>query len=161
MFPILLTGCQQQAAPAARPAVPETYRYPPRPAVAPPPIKLFHQDNDTLYLTTLPNATDEQIVAILWELHDAARKHTFAELHLPQAFIDARNPKVWFHVYRGPKCANEKYVKGPYPCGAAYHGAGDYTLGSMRDRNYEEATLNHEDGSQTELWDPEAPPKID
>jgi hypothetical protein len=151
----VLAGCQSSA-PAPKPAVPaETFHYPARPTVAAPPIKLFHQDNDTLTLTTIPDATDEQIEAVLWELRDANHQHTFDALHLPQAFIDARKPKVWFHVYRGPKCASEKYTTGKLPCEAAYHGAGDYTLGSYTDPNYEAAELRHPDGSLTELWNPD------
>jgi len=61
------------------------------------------------------------------------------------------------HVYRGAKCASEKYTKGPYPCGASYHGAGDYTLGDYKNPQWEDAVLLHPDGSETHLWDPDAP----
>ncbi|ADW69789.1 hypothetical protein [Granulicella tundricola] len=155
-----LAGCTKPApTPAPAQEATETYHYPPRPTVPAPPIKLFHQDEDTLTLTTIPNATDDQVAAILWQLHDTFRAHTFAALHLPQTFIDARHPKIWFHIYRGPKCANEKFTHGKYPCGAKYNGAGDYTLGSLNNPNYEEAALRHADGSETALWNPEAPPK--
>ncbi len=129
--------------------------YPARPSVAPPAVKLFHQDNDTLTLTTKSDATDAEISAILWEFRDAARDRSFDALHLPQSFIDARKPVVWFHVYRGGKCASEKYAKGPLPCEASYHGAGDFTLGDYKNPRWDEGVLRHADNTETRLWDPE------
>ena len=129
--------------------------YPPRPSVPAPPFKVFHQDNDTYTLVTGENTTDDQVSALLWQFRDANHQHSFDALHLSQKFIDARQPKVWFHVYRGSKCANEKFTKGDYPCGASYHGAGDYTLGGFKDPQYEEGVLIHADGTETRLWDPD------
>jgi hypothetical protein len=124
-----------------------------RPKVAAPAFKVFHQDNDTYTLVTKDDATDDEIVALIWEFRDAAHAHSFDALHLSQRFIDARKPTVWFHVYRGIKCASEKYTKGPLPCEAAYHGAGDYTFGGYKDPQWEDGELHHADGSQTPLWD--------
>ena len=135
----------------------EASQYPPRPSIAAPPVKMFHQDNDTLTLTTKPDATDAEISAILWQFRDAAHTHSFAALNLPQAFIDARKPTVWFHVYRGSKCASEKYTKGPLPCDASYHGSGDYTLGAYNNPSWEAGVLPHADGSETNLWNPDKP----
>lgn len=158
-FSLLLCGCRASAPPSAKPAQPEAYTYPTRPTVPPPPIKVVHQDNDTYTLTTTANATDAEIAATLWQLRDAAHAHTFAALHLDQKFIDARKPSVWFHVYRGPKCAAEKYITGKYPCGAKYNGAGDYTLGAYNNPQWDDAVLHHPDGSETHLWNSEAPAK--
>ena len=151
-------GCKSAPAPMKAATQEAAAIYPQRPSVAPPAVKLFHQDKDTLTLTTRPDATDDEIEAILWQFADATRKHSFDSLHLPQAFMDARQPTVWFHVYRGPKCADEKYTKGPLPCDASYHGAGDYTLGSYHDPNWASGVLNHADQSQTQLWNPDHPP---
>jgi hypothetical protein len=123
-----------------------------RPDVAPPPIKLFHKTADSLTLVTNPDASDAQIKAILFELHDAARAHTFDKLGIPQKFIDARDPIVWFHIYRGPKCASEKYTTGKLPCGASYHAAGDYTLGGFTDHNHDDGVLLHDENHETHLW---------
>jgi hypothetical protein len=106
---------------------------------------------------TRPNATDDEIAAILYQLHDAAHNHSFDAIHLSQAFVDARKPIVWFHIYRGAKCASEKYTKDPYPCGASYHGAGDYTLGDYKNPQWDDAVLLHPDGAEAHLWDPDAP----
>ena len=149
-----LIGCHSTPPPPKPISLGTTTTYPARPTTAPPPFKVFHQDNDTYTLTTKETATDEEIKAILWQLHDAAQAHTFDQLHLSERFIDARAPKVWFHLYRGPKCAPEKFIKGDkYPCGAAYHGAGDYTLGSFKDPRYEDAILFTADGKEVHLWD--------
>lgn len=157
---LLLAACNNTPAPAPKPAdQTPTYTYAPRPTVPPPPAKVVHQDEDTYTLTTSPNATDAEISAILWQFRDAARARSFTSLHLDQKFIDARKPSVWFHVYRGPKCANEKFTTGKYPCGAKYNGAGDYTLGAYNNPLWDDAVLHHADGTETHLWDPEAPAK--
>ena len=156
VLPLVLTSCKGSQ-PLASGAAPNAPGYPARPSVAPPAVKLFHQDNDTLTLTTKPDATDAEISAILWEFRDAARDRSFDTLHLPQKFIDARRPVVWFHVYRGAKCASEKYTKGPLPCAASYHGAGDFTLGDYKNPQWDEGVLRHADDTETRLWDPDAP----
>ena len=151
---LLLAGCKSAPAPSS-PHVEAAAAYPARPSVVPPAFKVVHQDDDTLTLVAPENATDDEISAMLWELHDAFVTHGFDALKLPQKFIDARQPKVWFHIYRGAKCANEKYATGAYPCGASYHGAGDYTVGSYKDPKYEEAVLHTANGQETRLWDPD------
>ena len=150
-------GCKATP-PRARPAAPvaETYHYPARPAVAAPAFKVFHQDEDTYTLVTKDDATDDEISALIWEFRDVARGHSFDKLKLSQAFIDTRKPSIWFHVYRGAKCANEKFVKGKYPCGAKYNGAGDYTLGAYGDRDWDDGVLHKADGTEVHLWDPDA-----
>jgi len=138
----------------------DVHIYPSRPTITPPPFKLFHTTDNSITLVTAANATDDQIAAILWQLHDAARAHNFAALHFPQQvqqMIDARDPMVWFHVYRGPKCADEKYTTAALPCGPSYHAAGDYTLGSFSNKDRDDAVLLHAGDKQTELWNPDAP----
>ena len=131
--------------------------YPPRPNVIPPAFKVFHQDNDTYTLVTSAGASDDEISALMWQFRDAARSHGFDSLHLSQKFIDARKPTVWFHVYRGAKCASEKYTKGPLPCEAAYYGAGDYTLGDYKYPAWNMGVLRHANGSETQLWNADTP----
>ncbi len=125
--------------------------------VPPPPFTLFHQSNTTITLVTNPNATDAQITAILWQLRDAAATHSFDKLHIPQKVVDARDPIVWFHVYRGPKCASEKYTTGKLPCGASYHAAGEFTFGGFTNRDRTAGTLLHDENHETTLWDPDKP----
>jgi hypothetical protein len=157
---LAVAGCNSAPAPAkpqvAKSTEPE-FHFPPRPTVAPPAVKVFHQDEDTYTLVTKPDATDDEISAILWQFRDAAHNKTFDKLHLSQKFIDARKPTVWIHVYRGPKCANEKFVTGKYPCGAKYNGAGDYTLGDYTNKLWDDGVLHHDDGTETKLWNPDAP----
>ncbi len=154
---ISIGGCKQALEPVKAKVETPRFAFPRRPNVAPLPFRVFHQDEDTYTLVTDGNATDSQIAAILWELRDAAHAQAFDRLHLSQKFVDTRKPSIWFHVYRGAKCANEKFVQGKYPCGASYHGAGDYTLGSYTNKLWDDGQLRGVDGSQTPLWDSEAP----
>jgi hypothetical protein len=130
--------------------------YAPRPTIAPPPFRVFHTTDNSITLATADNASDEQIEAILWQLHDAAHNRSFAALHIPQQFVDKRDPMIWFHLYRGAKCADEKYTTGKLPCGPSYHAAGDYTLGSFSNKDRDDAVLVHDEDHQTELWNPDA-----
>lgn len=125
---------------------------PVRPTVAVPSFNVFHHDNSSVTLVTKANASDQEIEAILWELHDAAKAHSFDKLGIPQKLVDARDPIIWFHLYRGAKCASEKYTTGKLPCGASYHAAGDYTLGGFTDHNHDDAILLHSESDQTHLW---------
>jgi hypothetical protein len=149
-----LLGCKP-----APPPTPKTQQTPApiRPTTAPPTFKLFHQTNDSFTLVTTPTATDDQISAIIWQLRDAAHTHTFDQLNIPQKLVDARDPMVWFHLYRGPKCAAEKYAPGAPPCGPSYHAAGDYTFGGGADHQWDDGVLLHDESHQTELWPPGSP----
>jgi hypothetical protein len=152
---LLLTACKPTPPPTPKPT-PQTTHYPTRPSTPPSPFRIFHQTDTTLTLVTTPNATDAEISAILYQLHDSARAHTFDTLHIPQKLVDARHPILWFHIYRGPKCAPEKYAATP-PCGASYHAAGDYTLGSYTNPNWDDAELIHDENHEVQLWNPDAP----
>lgn len=157
---ITLAGCKSAPAPALNQAAATKSAavvYPPRPTLPPPPFKLFHVEGSSITLVTKEDASDEQIEAILWQLHDAARTHSFGRLGIPQKVVDARDPKVWFHVYRGAKCASEKYAS-KLPCDAAYHGAGDYTLGTFANKDADAGELLHDENHSVDLWDPNAPP---
>jgi hypothetical protein len=129
--------------------------YPPRPVVPPPTFKVFHHDASSVTLVVPEATTDEQLAALLWELRDAAQAHGFEALHIPQKLVDARDPKVWFHVYRGAKCAAEKYAAGTLPCGGSYHGAADFTLGGFTQRDRTEGALLQDETHQTVLWNPD------
>jgi hypothetical protein len=158
LISFLMSGCKSAPAPTPAPTQPTVAKstYPPRPTVAPPSLKVFHTTDNSITLVTADNASDDQIAAILWQLHDAAHNNTFAALHIPQQFVDKRDPMIWFHIYRGPKCADEKYTTGELPCGPSYHAAGDYTLGSFSNKDRDDAVLLHADDKQTELWNPDA-----
>lgn len=149
----LTFGCNSAPPPAPAPK-PAQATTPPRPRIAPPPFKVFHQTADTVTLVTKEAATDEEVEAILWQLRDAAHTHTFDKLHIDQKFIDARKPIVWFHIYRGAKCASEKYASGAPPCGGSYHSAGDYTFGDYKNHDWDKGLLRHADDTETPLWNP-------
>lgn len=151
----MISGCKSLPAPAPSSPVVAKPAYSPRPTITPPSFRVFHTTDNSITLVTDDNATDDQIAAIIWQLHDAARAHTFAALHIPQQFVDKRDPMIWFHIYRGPKCADEKYTTGTLPCGPSYHAAGDYTLGSFSNKNHDDGVLLHADDKQTELWNPD------
>lgn len=161
----LLSGCKQRTnqAPAANPAMQQLAAPGPapharaRPSVPPPPFRVFHHDASSVTLVTKENASDDEIAAIVWQLRDAAHNHTFDKLGIPQKLVDARDPIIWFHIYRGAKCASEKYTSGTLPCGAAYHAAGDYTLGGFHNKDHDEGVLLKNENHQTELWNPDAP----
>lgn len=159
-LPLLLLGCKSTSAPAplSHASLPAQHaQYPPRPTAPPPPFHVFHTTSNSITLVTSDNATDQQISAILWQLRDAAHNHTFDALHIPQKLVDARDPIVWFHIYRGSRCAVEKYTTGKLPCGPSYHAAGDFTLGGFTKRDRTEGALLHGDGQTTPIWNPDTP----
>ena len=130
--------------------------YPIRPIVPPPAFKVFHHDASSITLVTKDNATDAEIEAIIWELRDAAQAHSFDKIGVPQKLVDARDPIVFIHIYRGSKCASEKYTGGALPCGASYHAAGEFTLGGFSNHDRADGALLHDEDHQTELWNPDA-----
>jgi hypothetical protein len=134
-----------------------TTQYPPRPTTPPPPFKLFHATTDSFTLVTTPTATDAQIAAIIYQLRDAAHTRTFDHLNIPQSKVDARDPMVWFHIYRGPRCAAEKYTDAKLPCGASYNASGDYSFGGGPNHQWDDGVILHGEDHQTELWNPNAP----
>jgi hypothetical protein len=138
-----------------------TTHQPPSPTTPPPPFTIFHQANSTFTLVTTPTATDAQIAALIYQLRDAAQTHTFDHLNIPQSKVDARDPMAWFHIYRGPKCAPEKYADGAPPCGASYHAAGDYTFGGGPNHQWDDGVLLHPtptgEDHETQLWPPGSP----
>ena len=155
-------GCN--AKPATKPAAPAaaTTQYPARPTTPPPPFKLFHQTPEGSFtLVTAPTATDDQIIAIIYQLRDAAHTSTFDHLGISQKKVDARDPIVWFHLYRGPHCAPEKYTEGKLPCGDHYNASGDYTFGGGPNHQWDDGVLLHPtptgNDDRTELWDPNTP----
>jgi hypothetical protein len=160
LLPLLLLGCKSAPppAPAATTETTPTATYPTRPTTPPPTFKIFHHANSTFTLTVPESATDDQIAALLWQLRDAARSHTFDHLHIPQKQVDADGTTVWFHIYRGAKCASEKYAPGEPPCGGSYHAAGDYTLDTHAQPTWDKGVLLH-DERPTLLWDPDASTK--
>ena len=159
---MLPLGCNSTAAPKPSTPAADTTQYPPRPTVPPPSFKLFHQTPEGSFtLVTAPTATDDQIAALIYQLRDAAHTRTFDRLNIPQAKVDARDPMVWFHIYKGPKCAPEKYADGKLPCGDHYNASGDYTFGGGPNHQWDDGVLLHPTPSgqptETQLWNPNAP----
>jgi hypothetical protein len=149
-------GCNPTRTTQTITVVTDTTHYPARPTTTPPPFKLFHATTDSFTLVTTPTATDTQIEAIVWQLRDAAHTHTFDHLGIPQKVVDARDPMVWFHIYRGPRCAPEKYADGKLPCGASYNASGDYSFGGGANHQWDDGVILHGEDHQTELWNPNA-----
>ena len=158
LLPLLLIGCKSAPTPAPAPAAETTpaATYPTRPTTPPAPFKIFHHANSTFTLTVKETATDDEISALVWQLRDAARTHSFDKVHIPQKEVDADGKTVWFHIYRGTKCAPEKYAPGEPPCGGSYHAAGDYTFDTHTNPPWDKGVLLH-DERPTNLWDPDAP----
>ena len=155
----LVSGCKtvtpsnSTAALVTTPAA--TAQYPPRPTDAPPSLKDFHHDASSITLVTKDNVSDAEIEAIIWELRDAAQAHSFDKIGVPQKLVDTSDPIVFFHIYRGSKCASEKYTSGALPCGASYHAAGEFTLGSFSNHDRADGALLQDENHQTELWNPD------
>jgi hypothetical protein len=155
-------GCNSTPAPKPATTPAATTHYPARPTTPSPPFTLFHQTPEGSFtLVTNPTATDAEIIAIIYQLRDAAHTRTFDKLGIPQSKVDARDPMVWFHIYRGPKCAAEKYADGKLPCGDHYNASGDYTFGGGPNHQWDDGALLHPtatgNDNQTELWDPNTP----
>jgi hypothetical protein len=155
----LLSGCKSTPppSPATKPQQTQQVQAPPRPSVPPPAFKVFHHDDSNFTLVTKDNASDEEIESLIWQLRDAAHARTLDKLKISQKLIDARKPMVWFHIYRGAKCASEKYAEGPPPCGGSYHGAGDYTYGGFTNHERDAGALLHDENHEVQLWDPDTP----
>ena len=154
---MLVAGCKSSQ-PVARTPLPKaaepTVVYTVRPTVKPPSFKVFHTHDSIITLVTKQDATDEEIESLIWELRDAAHARTLDALKVSQKMVDERAPLVWFHIYRGPKCAAEKYADGPLPCGNRYNGAGDYTYGGYANKELDRGVIRDGD-KETELWDAE------
>lgn len=152
---IATSGCKSSSkiAPETEAAKTNGVVYPARPTIAPPSFKIFHQTLLAFTLVTKENATDDEIAALIWQLRDAAHTSTFDKLHISQKAVDKRDPNIGFNIYRGSKCASEKFAEKP-PCGASYHAAGDYTFGSYSRKDWDDGRVLHTDGSSIELWDP-------
>lgn len=159
LLPLLLIGCKSNPAPTAAPASASepAANYPMRPTTPPVAFKIFHHANSSFTLVVQPTATNDEISALVWQLRDAARIQSFDKLHIPQKQVDADGSTVWFHIYRGIKCAPEKYAPGNPPCGASYHAAGDYTLAPNTKPPWDKGVLLNSDAQQTDLWNPDAP----
>jgi hypothetical protein len=153
-----LAGCKSAPAPAAPAVQPVTAeQYPTRPGVQAPSFTVFHHDASSITLVTKENATDAEIESLIWELRDAERAHSFDKLKIEQKWVDARDPMMWFHIYRGSKCASEKYAGGTSPCGGSYHAAGEYTVGGFTNHDRDDGVLLEGEDRQTQLWNPDAP----
>jgi hypothetical protein len=157
LLPLFLIGCKSAPTPAPTPAAETTpaATYPPRPTTASAPFKIFHHANSTFTLVVKETATDDEISALVWQLRDAARTHSFDKIHIPQKEVDADGSNVWFHIYRGTKCAPEKYAPGEPPCGGSYHASGDYTF--VPHPTWDKGQLNPGQDRPTDLWDSETP----
>ena len=160
LLPLLLIGCKSTPAPAPAPAADTTpaVTYPARPTTPPAPFTVFHHGNNSFTLVVKEDATDDQISALVWQLRDAGETHTFDKLHIPQKLVDAYGPSVAFHIYRGTKCAAEKYAPGEPPCGGSYHASGDYTLDSHTSPPWENGVILHGE-DRTNLWDADSTTK--
>jgi hypothetical protein len=158
LLPLLLIGCKSAPPPEGpKPGamVDPAITYPARPTTAPAAFKIFHHANSTFTLTVPEKSTDDEISGLVWQLRDAARAHSFDTIKIPQKQVDADGSTVWFHIYRGAKCAPEKYAPGNPPCGGSYHAAGDYTLDTHTNPPWDKGVLLH-DERPTLLWDPDA-----
>jgi hypothetical protein len=156
-----VTGCKTASTPSptttSTTSAPAPAQYPARPTIATARFEVFHHNADSITLVTKENASDAVIEAILWQLRDAARTHSFDKLGVPQKLVDARDPIIFFHLYRGSKCASEKYTSGALPCGASYHAAGEFTLGGFANHDRADGALLQDENHQIELWNPDAP----
>ena len=153
---LALFGCKSTPAPGPAPAATTAVTpapAPTRPTTTPAPFKLFHYCNSSFTRTIPDNATDDQIAALVWQLRDATRTHTLDHLKLSQKDADAGST-TWFHIYRGTRCASEKFTQGKLPCEAAYHATGDYTYSAKP--VWDRGILLHNE-KETQLWDPDAP----
>jgi len=125
--------------------------------VPPPAFRVFHHNESSITLVTKENASEEEIESLLWQLREATHARTLDKLKIKQKWVDARDPIISFHLYRGAKCAREKYADGPPPCGASYHAAGDYTYGGFVHHDADKGVLLHDEDHEIDLWDPDTP----
>jgi hypothetical protein len=155
LVPLLLIGCKPAPSPAT--ALATTITYPIRPTASPTTFKIFHHANSSFTLIVPESATDDQLSALLWQLRDSARAHSLDAIHIPQQQVDSDGSTVWFHIYRGTKCAPEKYASGKTPCGDSYHAAADYTFSPKQTPPWDKGVILHGEGHEADLWNPDAP----
>jgi hypothetical protein len=158
-FSLLFAGCKSAPPPGTPAAVPTPAVTYPAPTTAPAAFKIFHHGNSSFTLVVNDKTTDDQLAALVWDLRDAARTHSLNSIHIPQKQVDADGKTVWFHIYRGAKCASEKYGSGAPPCGASFHAAADYTFDTNTTPPWDKGSILHsaDDPHPAQLWDTEAP----
>lgn len=152
-----LAGCNSAPAPVppTKEPVKPVVTYPARPSVAPAAFTVLHFNPDTSTFTLIAkeDATDDELIATVWQLRDAARSGSLETLKIKTpAGNDLRTS-----IYRGKKCATEKYAPGAPPCGGSYHGAADYTMSKLPGKVWDKGLLHRADGKDIELWDTDAP----
>ena len=159
LLPLLLIGCKSAPAPAPTPAAETTpaVTYPARPTTPPPAFKIFHHANSSFTLTVKDTATDDEISALVWQLRDAARTHSFDNIKIPQKEVDADGTTVWFHIYRGTKCAPEKYAPGPLPAEPATTPPATTPSPPTPPPVGQRLNSTPANDHPTDLWNPDAP----
>jgi hypothetical protein len=130
LLPLLLIGCKSAPCPRAHPRTDTTpaATYPSRPTTPPAPSK-----SSTTPTPPSPSPSHPKRPPTTKSPPSSGNSATppaptpSTNSKSPRKQVDADGSTVWFHIYRGPKCAPEKYAPGEPPCGASYHAAGDYT----------------------------------
>jgi hypothetical protein len=104
---------------------------PARPATPVPHFKVAHEDyQNPIPLVIAKDATDEQVVSLLWKVRDDVRSHSFTNLGLqPANSMNRYNTSGMIEVFRGTKCVAETYTEGVWPCGDEEHYDGFYQWG--------------------------------
>ncbi len=115
---LLLAGCKSTPPAPNRTPCAASGPLPGSPDRSPPSFKVFHHDASSITLVTKGrrNRCRDRSPHLA-----ASRRRAHAHLRHAQDQPEAgrrRDHKIWFHIYRGSKCASEKYADGPPPCGA-------------------------------------------
>lgn len=118
-----------------------------RPLVPPPHFHIFKEHTSLGVAFVVPvKSTDEELKSLLWLFRDKVHSGKFTDLGLRSGEWSELNGGL-FHVYRGPRCANEMYELDA-PCGNEAHAAAYFQWGLRQESRRDAGYLQKENGSE-------------
>jgi len=163
---LVLTGCQPTPPkpvpePTPKPAMmsSQTRAADAQLAATHPPFKLFLQKIDMPTVLVVAETTpDDQLKSLLWYLRTKIRANAFKDLGIKPTATLYGIPGYtsgMVDLYRGPKCASEKYTPEghPDPCGPSIHKSASYHWGDGNDPHADRADLISATGTVTPVFD--------
>lgn len=158
---VLFSGCQDSSSSISK-STPPSQRVTLKeslPLIFAPAFEVFHQQATIVTLVVPQQTSDLQVENLIWLLRDSSHSKSLNSLGISQTLVDDRNPLVSFQIYRGVRCADEHYGKGPLPCGPAEHEAGWYMYGNFSEHDGDSAVVYHgaKETKGEALWEVNTP----
>ena len=117
-------------------AYPVSIHLPPRPtAITTALRRLPTTDNSITLVTGSPMPpTTRSLPSLVSPRRRVAQTTPSSALHISQQLVDKRDLMIWFHIYRGPKCAAKSTPPANSPAAPATTPPADYTPAASRTR---------------------------